>query len=240
MSSSTSNPYPSAVEVSSFVTALQQHLRPHGFSRGRCLPIVCTCRDELAFDVKQRIAEAWGPIADVSSLGGVPVLGRSGWDAVAGHAPYDDGTQRLLVVVLPHIGVHPGPGAVRRAGQPEPSAACGALVQLGHELAEGHQDTDVHVDDAELSLLRRAVQPHLPTGPVTLPGLTEAARTASADAAQRLAGHALRDPAWDVAVVAGVLVHARDGDEIADATVSLSVGGNGLSTLPVHDAGAAR
>ncbi len=228
-------PFPDSSSVDDFFTVVRRSLTPHGFRLGTCLPMVCTCRDELTFPVKQHLAREWGPVADLSSLAGVVVLGTSGWQAVAGHAPDDGGTRRLLVFVLPHLGVDASgtPGQVTRPGLSGTSAACGALTQIHSEIAAGRTDAGRLDDgDAELALLRRALMPGLTADQTSsLVALTEAARDRSVQAVRRVGAPQISTAGWDVAIVAGVLVHTPTGPRIAGTHAWLSASGAGLAPL---------
>jgi len=157
-------------------------------------------------------------------------LGRSGLSAAAGHAPGGDGRRRFVHVVMPHIGLDADGsiGYVRRDGQDEPSTACGALVGVQRQLANGPLPTHLDVDDLEMSLLRAMLAPHLDgrSGPAALDltALTELVRGVATAEIIRLSSDLLASPTTDVAVFSTTMIHGPDGDRVSVASAQLWMG----------------
>lgn len=223
--------FPDALPLDEFAVRLRTVLEPHGFAPGRALLMVGTCRDELCFPLVERLQDDWGSAFQLGSLGGLLLLGRTGLAAAQNHAPEASGLRRYVVVALAHLGIDAQgrPGQVRRPGQDEASATCGALIAFQRELASGRLTVELDPDDLEQSLLRQRLVRSLRYGEVPDPvGLTLIARDAIMDDLAAIAGTlAGRGPA-DVAAVGGVLVHGPDGDWVAPHRASLR---HGVSTV---------
>jgi hypothetical protein len=69
----------------------------------------------------------WGEQFPLGGLGGVPLVGKTGWGAFSHHTP-DNGN--IFVIYGPHVGVSEEGvvGKILRPGQPELTSACGAFV----------------------------------------------------------------------------------------------------------------
>jgi hypothetical protein len=142
-------------------------------------------------------------------------LGMAGMRAAQFHAPGQDGRQRFVVYVMPHIGIDESGriGYVRRPGQDITTTACGALMQFRSELAEGRAICDLDPFDLEMSLLRQRLLRAIPWGEVPDDDLV---RTAA-----RM--HSWRDA--DIGVFSGIQIHTPDGDYIQP----------GMSAVRLHD-----
>jgi hypothetical protein len=189
--------------------------------------MVGVCRDELCFPLVERLQDDWGSAFQLGSLGGLLLLGRTGLAAAQNHAPADAGPRRYVVVAVAHIGVDEGgqPGQVRRPGQDEPSATCGALMGFRRELTSGQLHVELDPVDLEQSLLRQRLLTALRYGEVPDPvALTLVARDAIMDDLQAIAGTLGDHGPVDVAAVGGVLVHTPDGDWVAPHRASLRHG----------------
>jgi hypothetical protein len=217
--------YAESMPIDDFATFTGSVLAPHGFELGNALAVVGVCRDELMFPVEEALHAVWGPAFDMSALGAMVFLGRSGLAAAAGHAPGVDGRRRFVHVVMPHIGldVDGSVGYVRRDGQAEPSTACGALVALQRQLSAGALATHLDADDLEMSLLRSTLAPHLTerTGATTpdLVELTDRVRAVATAEIVRLSANLLAAQTTDVAVFSTTMIHGPLGDRVllADA-----------------------
>lgn len=175
--------FPSAIPATGFVRATRELLAPHGFHAANTLPLIATCRDELAVTITARLYDTWGAGFSMAGLGGMIVLGRTGILAASGHAPVEDNVRRFIVVALPHIGLdsHGVIGNVERPGVPGVSHTCGALMALHDELRGDNAPTGdypfLDLADPEQSMLRDRIPPFLPEGPLPdLAGLTRIAR----------------------------------------------------------------
>jgi hypothetical protein len=175
--------FPRAVPVTGFVRATRELLAPHGFHAANTLPLIATCRDELAFNLTARLQDTWGAGFNMAGLAGMIVLGRTGVLAAASHAPIEAGVRRFVLVALPHIGIDATGviGNVDRPGVPGVSHTCGALMALHDELRGDNAPTGdypfLDVLDPEQGMLRDRIPPWLPEGPLPdLAGLTRIAR----------------------------------------------------------------
>ena len=70
--------YPDAIDVDDFLGWTRMALEPHGFHPSTSLPLVSVCRDELMFSFVDSVTARWGHCFDMSSLAGLPLLGRTG------------------------------------------------------------------------------------------------------------------------------------------------------------------
>jgi hypothetical protein len=175
--------FPTAIPASGFVRATRELLAPHGFHAANTLPLIATCRDELAFNLTARLQDTWGAAFNMAGLAGMLVLGRTGILAAASHAPIEDGVRRFVLVALPHIGIDAQGiiGNVDRPGVPGVSHTCGALMALHDELRGDDAPTGdypfLDLLDPEQGMLRDRIPPWLPAGPVPdLAGLTRIVR----------------------------------------------------------------
>ena len=224
--------YAQSMTVEDFATFTASVLAPYGFALGNSLAVVGVCRDELMFPVEEALHAVWGPAFDMSALGAMVFLGRSGLAAAAGHAPGLDGRQRFVHVVMPHIGLETdgAVGYVRRDGQVEPSTACGALVGLQRQIMAGQLSTDVDVDDLEMSLLRATLAGHVAgrSGGEApdLVELTDLVRTVATAEIVRLSASLMSASTTDVAVFSTTMIHGPLGDRVHVADTSLWIGSN--------------
>ena len=218
--------YAGASSIEHFIGWTKQTLEPHGFTEANTLPLVGVCRDELMFPIEQAVHDAWGLSFDMSSLGAMLFLGRSGMAAAAHHAPGEDGRHRYLCIVLPHVGIDRarGVGYVSRQGQAEPTSACGALMGLRDEMAIGRRDLVLDPDDLEMSLLRMVVLPRVGEAVPALDELTEIARQAATDDLRRLVAGLLESSTADVAVISGLMIHGPGGDRVAVRQAWVAIG----------------
>ena len=111
--------FPGALPLADFAPWTVRALEPHGITPGHSLSLFGVCRDELLFPFEDAWQQAWGPAFDMTSLGGMLLLGRTGLTAALHHAPGVDGRLRYVVVAMPHIGITAdgAVGAVLRPGQ---------------------------------------------------------------------------------------------------------------------------
>ena len=217
-------PYADAVDVDAFLDLVETELGPRGFTPTTALPLLSVCRDELMADFRRDVRRRWGHFFDLASLGGLPLLGRTGVSAALGHAPLDGVRHRLLVLALPHVGLEKGEvGTVVRPGVPGTTSACGAIVVAQQALASGVSRVVLDRHDVEESLL--VARLHETVGSGAVPDLvetTELVRRAAVDELRLLAGE-LSTPASpvDVALVSGIVVHATDHDRVAGIEVEV-------------------
>lgn len=211
-------PYADAIGTDAFLDLVEAELAPHGFSPDTALPLLSVCRDELMAEFRREVRRRWGHFFDVASLGGLPLLGRTGVRAALGHAPQDGVRHRLVVLALPHVGLEGGVvGEVLRPGVPGTTSACGAVVEAARALAAGVSGVVLDRHDVEESLLVARLHETVGTGTVPdLVALTELVRRAAVDELRLLVGGLSTPEApVDVALVSGVLVHATGHDLVS-------------------------
>ena len=136
---SMTNEFPEAIPQDRFVARSYEELQRHGFRAENTIAFACVCRDEITLPLVEDIQRTWGEAFIFSSLGGLPVLGKTGFLAAQQHAPIDEGgLERYVYYALPHIaiGAQGELGVYYRPGRQKVSHACGALVAFHHELVE--------------------------------------------------------------------------------------------------------
>lgn len=175
------------------------------------------------------VTDSWGPYFDMSSLGGLPLLGRTGITAALGHAPDEAGRHRLVVFAFPHIGVDVDGvvGIVARPGVPGTTAACGAVDIARRALLSGVSGVVLDPHDVEESLLVARLRRVLGDGAV--PGLaevTEIVRECAVDElGLLLAGLSTPGSPVDFALVSGVVVHGTLVDRVSVSSATVVVDG---------------
>jgi Limiting CO2-inducible proteins B/C beta carbonyic anhydrases len=216
--------FPGAVPANQFVHGTQNSLKALGVHRGAALPLIATCRDELAFALTAELQRAWGPAFNMAGLAGLLTLGRTGVAAARGHAPLVDGRRTFVLFGLTHVGVDAAGtvGNCERPGVPGASHTCGALMALHDELTGG----DVHTSDypyldphdPEQSRLRERIAPRVAdprhTDLLAITRIAQELIDADSDSVIKV----LRDdevPA-DVAVFIGIHIHGPHGAEYVD------------------------
>jgi hypothetical protein len=213
--------FPGAVPTNQFVSGTQNALAPHGVIRGSALPLIATCRDELAFPLTAELQRAWGGAFSMSGLAGQFTLGRTGVIAARGHAPLVGGKRAFVLIGLTHVGVGESGvvGECERPGVPGITHACGALMAVADALRQDDVRTSdypyLDPDDPEQSRLRERIAPRA-AGQAER-GLLALTRTARDLIDEDVAGvvELLRAdgiPA-DVAVFTGIHVHGPRGAE---------------------------
>jgi hypothetical protein len=229
-------PYDELLPVPSLLDWTRDALAPYGFAEHTSLPLVSVCRDELMFGFVDAVTAHWGHCFDLSSLAGLPLMGRTRLGAALGHAPDDDGRHRLVVFAFPHIGADGGLGAVHRPGVPGTTSACGAVDVARNALLAGVSGVVLDPHDVEESLLVQRLRRILGSAPVpTLPEVTELVRAAAVDElALLLAGLSTPQTVVHWALVSGVVVHGHHEDSVSVSSATVVVDGvaKGL-TLPV-------
>ncbi len=194
-------------------------IRDHGFTPANTLACVGTCRDELCANLFAGVQEMWGKAFDLSSLGGILTIGRTGFAAAQAHAPVVAGRCRYVFFLFSHIGISEvgEVGVAARPGQSEPSAACGALVALMQELRSGESSgSGIEWQDPEQSLLRQRMRriDSMPESPELLE-LTKAVHQANVEDLRGLMSDVFDRQREDYAVIAGVQIHGPGGVTLA-------------------------
>lgn len=185
-----------------------------GFDADNTIACAGVCRDEICRPLVGLVREAWGEAFNFSSLGGMLTLGAAGFRAAHHHAPLVGGRERYAHFAMAHIaiGAEGQLGRCFRAGRPEPSSACGALVGFHAELSSGRVNLELDPDDVEFSILKQRLVRRLDWG--ASPDLVELTREAHAqilDDLERMIGLTVDEDTADWAVLTGVQIHAPDG-----------------------------
>jgi hypothetical protein len=220
--------FPGALPVNQFVAGTQDALAVHDVIRGTALPLVATCRDELAFPLTAELQRAWGGAFSMSGLAGQFTLGRTGVLAARGHAPLIGGRRTFLLFGLTHVGVGESGeiGECERPGVPGTSYACGALLAVADALRQDDVRTSdypyLDPDDPEQSRLQERIVPRV--ADPTKPGLLELTGIArelidedTAGVLDLLRGDGV--PA-DVAVFTGVHIHGPRGADYVQPSLA--------------------
>ena len=220
-------PYPELMSVASMLDWTRDALAQYGFEERTSLPLVSVCRDELMFGFVDAVTGHWGHCFDLSSLAGLPLMGRTGLGAALGHAPDDDGRHRLVVFAFPHIGHDGGIGAVHRPGVPGTTAACGAVEVARTALMSGVSGVVVDPHDVEESVLVQRLRRILGSADVPdLPAVTELVRRSAVDELTLLlSGLTTPSVVVDWALVSGVVVHGHDDDAVSLSSAVVVVDG---------------
>ncbi len=207
--------FPGAFEEEAFVkrSALTL-LQDHGFTAENTLACVGVCRDELCHPLTRKIREMWGDTFDLSSLAGMPWLGRSGYSALRQHAPMIRNRLRYIFFIFTHIGIGPAGelGLCARPGRPGLVPTCGALSLILDELRAGKENIPFDTEDVERCLLRERLkrEPEV-DGDIGLIDLTKIAHRASLTDLEDLAGTVFNPETDDIAILSGVQIHGPDG-----------------------------
>lgn len=205
---------PDAVPVGTYLDRVATALDPFDFHPDDTFAAVSICRDELTQNLIEEVADRWHRPFALGGLGGLPSLGRTGWQACLSHVPDTAGRGHLLVFGMAHLGMdHDGEfGQSHRRHQHRPTATCGAIGSLLDMVKRGDDDPELPpgLDDHEAARLLRFVRDETGTVPMELIELTH--RTALAVDGEIWAEvDALQ--AWkdmDVAVFSGVQVHVPE------------------------------
>ncbi|MFM7063865.1 MAG: hypothetical protein ACKO04_10310 [Actinomycetes bacterium] len=223
--------FPGATPITEFLDHVAQELGPRGFTLDRTFAVVSSCRDELTVPLMRAVTDRLDLAFNLGALGGVPSLGRTGWNAALSHVPVDHGRGHLVVLGTTHIGFGPDgtPGESLRRHQDHPTPTCGALMSILSD-EDGAERVPDALDDNEKDRLRhlmRKVSTERSTSPV---GITlRAAQAVAAEMWTEL--DALE--AWrtmDVAAFCGVQVHVHDHPDLIAVTDAQFVGADGVRT----------
>lgn len=206
--------FPGSMTTSDYLAHVRSTIEPLGFSAERTLPLVSICRDELTTSFFEQIELQWGLAFTLAGLGGVPALGRTGWNAALSHIPNDQGRGGVIVFGFPHIGIEAdgSVGLTVRRNQTQPTPTCGALCSLFQKSLTGDLPTEVDFDDFEATrLAMRLIDPADPPG--SLIDLTISALDALEIDVWRALDEAEVWRQHDVTVWCGVQIHGHDGDD---------------------------
>ena len=221
--------FPGAVPANQFVSGTQNALTGFGVIRGTALPLIATCRDELAFALTAELQRAWGGAFNMAGLGGLFALGRTGVVAARGHAPLIEGRRTFVLFGLTHIGVGESGeiGECERPGVPGTSHACGALLAVADTLRSDDVRTSdypyLDPQDPEQSRLRERIAPRVADPAKTdLLELTRIARElideGTADVVNVLRDDAI---AADIALFTGIHIHGPRGADYVQPSIAV-------------------
>lgn len=198
-----------------FVDRSYEALHQHGFLAENTIAFACVCRDEVTLPLVEDIENTWGEVFMFSSLGGMLILGKTGFLAAQQHAPIDEGgRERYVYYALPHIAIGPHGefGVYFRPGRPKASHACGALMSFQHELESRSLQLAPDPDDIEQSVLKRHLLGKLRYGDVPdLPSLTRIAHAVILEELERMIQLTVDPTRSDYGVFTGIQIHAPDG-----------------------------
>jgi hypothetical protein len=114
--------FPGAVPIPEFLDNVSAELATRGFTLEHTFAMVSTCRDELTVPLMRAVTERLDLAFNLGALGGVPSLGRTGWNAALSHVPMHEGRGHVVVLGMTHIGFGPDgtPGESLRRHQDHP------------------------------------------------------------------------------------------------------------------------
>ena len=206
--------FPEAVPQGRFIARSYEGLHGHGFRAENTIAFACVCRDEITLPLVEDIEKTWGESFIFSSLGGMVILGKTGFLAAQQHAPIEGGRERYVYYALPHIAISAQGefGIYYRPGRKKASHACGALVAFHHELASGSLRLELDPDDLEQSVLKQRLLRRLRYGDVpTLLSLTRIAHEVILEELERMIQLTVDPTRSDYGVFTGIQIHTPDG-----------------------------
>jgi hypothetical protein len=206
--------FPGAVPQDRFVAQSYEELKRHGFLAENTIAFASVCRDEITLSLVEVIEETWGEAFIFSSLGGLPILGKTGFLAAQQHAPIENGRERYVYYALPHIAVDAQGefGIYYRPGRQKASHACGALMAFQHELESRSLQLAPDPDDIEQSVLKRHLLRKIRYGDVpNLLSLTRIAHEVILEELERMIRLTVDLTRSDYGLFTGIQIHAPEG-----------------------------
>ncbi len=230
--------FPDAMPLEAFLEAGRKALAPLGFRRENAIACVGLCRDERTRAMVDAIHACWGEAFNFSSLGGMLLLGKTGFRAALGHAPNEDGRERPVFFAMPHLAISEegGIGRCARPGRKGTSAACGALRALLEEIEGGGPELELDPDDLEYGLLKRRL--HRKLGGAEVSGLVELTRVAHEvvrEDLETLISRCVDVERCDFAVFTGIQLHGDGGAECVWPGARYAVVGGERRDLDLRD-----
>ncbi len=212
---SMTNEFPEAIPQDRFVAGSFEKLHRQGFLVENTIAFACVCRDEATLPLVKDIEKTWGEVFMFSSLGGMIILGKTGFLAAQQHAPIDEGgIERSVYYALPHIAIGPHGefGVYFRPGRQKASHACGALMAFQHELESRSLQLAPDPDDIEQSFLKRHLLGKLRYGDVPdLPSLTRIAHAVILEELERMIRLTVDPTRSDYGLFTGIQIHTPNG-----------------------------
>jgi len=203
--------FPRAVPEPVFIDHMAHVLGMHGFTPQTSINLVSTCRDEICRPFTDYLdAKCAVPSFNISSLAGTITCGRTGFKAAMAHSPIDDGKERYVFWVAPHMALSGDneEGKCFRVGRPAASTACGALLAVLGELKNGRVNVMIDPNDVEMSLLKQQLMGHLQGRVPTLTELTYATHDCILQNVKRTAASAVDMDKCEYIIISGIQVHA--------------------------------
>jgi hypothetical protein len=231
--------FPDAAPIKDFLDRVERTLAPRDFSVDSTLTMVSSCRDELTHPLPLAVSERMDLSFNLGGLGGMPSLGRTGWQAALSHVPNAGGRGHVVVIGMTHIGFGPDgtAGESLRRHQDHATSTCGALVAI-FSAPDEPEAVPEGLDDHEKNRLRQLVAEVESTPATSIVEFTRRAATAVETEmwAQLEALEAWRDS--DVAVFCGIQIHV-DGEPdhivVTGAQIQLSDGRREHLDYSAHD-----
>jgi hypothetical protein len=207
--------FPGAIPQDRFVARSYEALLRQGFRMENTIAFACVCRDEITWPLVEDIERTWGEAFLFSGLGGLPILGKTGFLAAQQHAPIDEGgIERYVYYALPHIAIGPHGefGVYFRPGRQKASHACGALVMFQHELANHSLELTLDPDDIEQSVLKAQLLRKIRYGDVPdLLSLTRIAHLCILEKLERMIQLTVDPTRSDYGLFTGIQIHTPEG-----------------------------
>ena len=146
---------------------IAEQLEKRGFTSYNTLFADCICPDEINHDdpdedISAHFTKRWGEVFNLGGLAGLPFVGQTGWNAFSSHVPKDG---NIVVLYAPHVGVDSEGviGKVKRNGQEESSAtcgaACGAYASVKQNSANGNFLSGYK--DYQMDSIKSMIIPHI-------------------------------------------------------------------------------
>jgi hypothetical protein len=209
------NEFPEAIPQDRFVAGSYEKLHRQGFLAENAIAFACVCRDEITLPLVADIEKTWGEVFMFSSLGGMIILGKTGFLAAQQHAPIDEGgIERYVYYALPHIAIGPHGefGVYFRPGRQKASHACGALMAFQHELESRSLQLGPDPDDIEQSVLKRHLLRKIRYGDVpNLLSLTRIAHEVILEELERMIRLTVDLTRSDYGLFTGIQIHTPEG-----------------------------
>jgi hypothetical protein len=206
--------FPGALSEESFVEASSAALNRFGFRKENAIACIGVCRDEITRPLVDRLQSAWGDPLVFSGLGGMLFMGKTGLSAAHHHAPVTDGRERFVHFAMAHIAIDKSGeiGVCCRPGRPGTSGACGALMAMRQEMAEGCVHPEPDPLDPEFVLLKQRLLGRIPYGEIPdLVSLTKIVHEIIAEDLEQLVEATLDREHADSAMITGIQIHGPHG-----------------------------
>ncbi len=220
--------FPNAITEREFVRKSHNLLAQWGFRDENTIACVCCCRDEISQTLPILVRDVWGEAFNLAGLAGLFSAGRTGLNACLHHSPHQEGKERYIFYVAPHIGIDRDGnwGSVKRKGQHFDSTSCGALCAFFKEIVEGKIKTAIDERDLEMCylrirLLRKLSFSHVPD----LIELTLAAHEVTLEDIEDDLQRLIDPQKADFALLSGIQINAPDTNYMATLKAYAMVNG---------------